>query len=145
VWRPQVTKTFFIVWCAFIGESFGRLRCQVVLRHLQQPKLLNLQVGLSLSGGAVMTKREIIADVSRRTSRSRTQTAKVVDEIFSSISRALSDGMDVKLRGFGTFCVTEKGLSMGKNPRTGQDMLIPARLLPVFKPSSALKTIISEE
>jgi len=92
-----------------------------------------------------MTKREIIADVSRRTSRSRTQTAKVVDEIFSSISRALSDGTEVKLRGFGTFSVTEKGLLMGKNPRTGQDMLIPARLLPVFRPSSALKTIISEE
>ncbi len=92
-----------------------------------------------------MTKREIIADVSRRTKQSRAQTAKVVDEVLSSISRALSDGADVKLRGFGTFAVTEKALSMGKHPRTGEDMLIPARLLPVFKPASALKSIISEE
>ena len=92
-----------------------------------------------------MTKHDIVADVSRRTNMSRTQTAEVVEQIFGSISRALSEGAEVKLRGFGTFSVTEKALSMGKNPRTGADLIVPARLVPVFKPASALKSIVSEQ
>ena len=92
-----------------------------------------------------MTKHEIITDVSRRTKRPRAQTAEVVKEILGSISRALSEGTEVKLRGFGTFSVAEKALAMGKNPRTGADLVVPARLMPVFKPASALKSIVSEE
>jgi nucleoid DNA-binding protein len=92
-----------------------------------------------------MTKRQIVADVSRRTRQSRAHTAEVVEEIFSSISRALSEGVEVKLRGFGTFSVTEKALAMGKNPRTGADLIVPARLMPVFRPASALKSIVSDE
>ncbi len=92
-----------------------------------------------------MTKHEIVADVSRRTNLPRARTAEVVEQIFGSISRALSEGTEVKLRGFGTFSVTEKALAMGKNPRTGADLVVPARLVPVFKPASALKSIISEQ
>ena len=92
-----------------------------------------------------MTKHDIIADVSRRTNMPRGQTAEVVEQIFGSISRALSEGTEVKLRGFGTFSVAEKALAMGKNPRTGADLIVPARLVPVFKPATALKSIVSEQ
>ena len=91
-----------------------------------------------------MTKAEIVKEVSRRTRRNRAETSKVVEEILSSISRALSEGGEVRLRGFGTFSVVERGLSMGKNPRTGEDIVVPARLLPVFKPAAAFKSIVSE-
>ena len=91
-----------------------------------------------------MTKGEIVKEVSRRTKRSHNETATVVEEILCSISRALSEGTEVKLRGFGTFCIVEKALSMGKNPRTGEDVVVPARLMPVFRPAPALRSIVSE-
>ena len=91
-----------------------------------------------------MTKAEIVKEVSRRTKRSHDETAAVVEEILCSISRALSEGTEVKLRGFGTFSIVEKALSMGKNPRTGEDIVVPARLVPVFRPAPALRSIVSE-
>lgn len=91
-----------------------------------------------------MTKGEIVKEVSRRTKRSRGETTAVVEEILSSVCRALSEGNDVKLRGFGTFSVVEKALCMGKNPRTGADIVVAARLMPVFKPAPALRSIVSE-
>jgi DNA-binding protein HU-beta len=91
-----------------------------------------------------MTKGEIVKEVSRRTKRNHKETTAVVEEVLSSICRALSEGTEVKLRGFGTFSVVEKALSKGKNPRTGEDIVVPAKLMPVFKPAPALKSIVSE-
>jgi len=91
-----------------------------------------------------MTKGEIVKEVSRRTKRGLDETSVVVEEILSSVIKALSEGDEVKLRGFGTFSVVEKALCMGKNPRTGADIVVPARLMPVFKPAPALRSIVSE-
>ncbi|MFH0777427.1 MAG: HU family DNA-binding protein [Candidatus Eisenbacteria bacterium] len=143
--RTQVRAALLHIWCALFWEVFRQCENGFLLRQLQRRFLFDLQVTASETGGDAMTKAEIVKEVSRRTRRGRTETAKLVEEILCSISMALSEGSDVKLRGFGTFSVVEKGLSVGKNPRTGEDIVVPARLMPVFKPAPALRSIVSEE
>jgi nucleoid DNA-binding protein len=64
--------------------------------------------------------------------------------LLAAISKALSDGHHLEIRGFGTFKVRERRARRARNPRSGEEVLVPAKLVPVFKPSKELKTLIAE-
>ncbi len=63
----------------------------------------------------------------------------VVDAFLNAVKQALADGEHIEIRGFGTFKVRERRPRLARNPRTGESVHVPARLVPVFKPSRLFK------
>ena len=90
-----------------------------------------------------MNKNDLVASVADDSGLSKTEAAKAVDSVFDTISKALSNGSDVRLVGFGTFSVAERGASEGRNPRTGEAIQIPASKQPKFKAGKALKNAVN--
>ena len=66
----------------------------------------------------------------------------VVDAFLNAVKQALADGEHIEIRGFGTFKVRERRPRLARNPRTGESVHVPARLVPVFKPSRLFKAEI---
>ena len=92
-----------------------------------------------------MTKADLVEEIAQATGVSRNHTAIIVDELLNSVCRALSDGKHLEIRGFGTFKVRERRARRARNPRSGTEVLVPAKLVPVFKPSRELKALVLEE
>lgn len=64
---------------------------------------------------------------------------RIVTTIFEEITEALADGNRVELRGFGAFSVKERGSRVGRNPRTGEAVNVPAKFIPYFKTGKQLR------
>lgn len=91
-----------------------------------------------------MTKADLVEHISTQTGVSRNHTAIVVDQLLESVCNALSEGKHLEIRGFGTFKVRERRARRARNPRSGTEVLVPAKLVPVFKPSKELKASVLE-
>ena len=92
---------------------------------------------------ASRTKDDLVNKVAQDIGISKTQAKKAVESILDGISESLSDGEKVTLTGFGTFQVQEREARTGRNPQTGEKMLIPARKVPKFSPGKGLKDSVS--
>ncbi len=90
-----------------------------------------------------MNKNDLIAAVAEHTGLSKTDATKAVDSVFNSITAALKSGQEVRLVGFGTFVVTRRAASEGRNPRTGEKIQIPASKQPKFKAGKGLKDAVN--
>jgi len=86
-----------------------------------------------------VNKNELVAHVADAAGLSKTDATKAVDAVFDGIADAMKKGDEVRLVGFGTFAVAERGASEGRNPRTGEKITIPASKQPKFKPGKNLK------
>ncbi len=91
-----------------------------------------------------MTKADLVEGIATKTGVSKNHTALIVDDLLQAISKALSEGHHLEIRGFGTFKVRERRARRARNPRSGEEVLVPAKLVPVFKPSKELKALIGE-
>ncbi|WP_374763950.1 HU family DNA-binding protein [Yunchengibacter salinarum] len=91
-----------------------------------------------------MNKNDLIAKVADTADLSKADASKAVDAVFDSISQALSGGDEVRLIGFGTFNVTERAATKGRNPRTGEEINIPASKQPKFKAGKGLKDSVNK-
>ena len=89
-----------------------------------------------------MNKIDLIAAVASRAGLSKADAAKAVDGITSSITSALQRGTEVRLVGFGTFSVSHRIATAGRNPRTGERIQIAAKNVPKFKSGKALKAAV---
>mgnify|MGYP001236811512 CR=1 FL=1 len=89
-----------------------------------------------------MNKNDLVSSVAESAGLSKTDAGKAVDAVFSSITGALKKGADVRLVGFGTFTVSERAASEGRNPRTGDPIKIPASKQPKFKAGKGLKDAV---
>ncbi len=90
-----------------------------------------------------MNKNDLVAEVSAAAGLSKTDAARAVDSVFDSISGALGGGGEVRLVGFGTFSVSQRAATTGRNPRTGEAIKIPASKQPKFKAGKALKEAVN--
>ncbi len=90
-----------------------------------------------------MNKNELITKISDDTDVSKSDTAKIVDSLFDSITSELKSGGDVRLVGFGTFLVTKRKATTGRNPQTGATIQIPAANVPKFRAGKALKESVN--
>lgn len=90
-----------------------------------------------------MNKNELISDVADRSGLSKVDAAKAIDGMISSIEAALKSGDDVRIVGFGTFSVSNRAATTGRNPRTGEAISIPASKQPKFKAGSPLKAAVN--
>jgi DNA-binding protein HU-beta len=86
-----------------------------------------------------MNKNDLVGAVADASGLSKTDAGKAVEATFDAITSALKSGGEVRLVGFGTFAVA----STGRNPRTGEEMKIPASNQPKFKAGKALKDAVN--
>jgi DNA-binding protein HU-beta len=90
-----------------------------------------------------VNKNDLISAVAASTNLSKTDTANAIDSILAVITKALKKKEKVLLVGFGTFQVSRRKASEGRNPQTGEKIKIPAANAPRFKASKALKEAIN--
>src|SRR5882724_2716192 len=90
-----------------------------------------------------MTKAELIEEVSRVVEMTRKDSEVIVEAIFDSIVRSLRGGDKIEIRGFGSFRTRERQQRVGRNPKTGTRVDVPAKRIPYFKPSKELKDIVN--
>lgn len=86
-----------------------------------------------------MNKQDLISSVADSSGLSKSDAGKAVEAVFESITGALKNGDEVRLVGFGTFTVSKRKASTGRNPRTGETMEIKASTQPKFKAGKGLK------
>jgi len=85
---------------------------------------------------------DLIAAVAEETELSRTKATEVVDAVFNTIEAALKKQEEVRLVGFGTFATAQRKAGMGRNPRTGEEMQIPASVTVRFKAGKGLRDAV---
>ncbi len=86
-----------------------------------------------------MNKTELVASVSESSNLSKKDVQKVLDGVLAAIGDSLKKGEKVALTGFGTFETVKKEARIGRNPRTGETLEIPARTSPRFSPGKPLR------
>lgn len=91
-----------------------------------------------------MNKAELITAVAEKAGLSKKDTEKVINATFDAITAELVAGVKVSLVGFGSFDVKLRGERIGRNPRTKEEVTIPASRVPQFKAGKALKDAIAK-
>jgi len=86
-----------------------------------------------------MTKADLIDEVSRLAELTR----KDSETIFDSVVRSLHVGDKIEIRGFGSFRTRQRKARVGRNPKTGERVEVPAKKIPFFKPSKELKDLVN--
>src|SRR3954466_9962265 len=92
-----------------------------------------------------MTKADLIEEVSRLAELTRKDSEVIVETIFDSVVRALRVGDKIEIRGFGSFRTRQRNSRVGRNPKTGDRVEVPAKKIPFFKPSKELKDLVNQE
>ena len=90
-----------------------------------------------------MNKSDLVQSVADSSGLSKADSAKAVDAVFECITSSLQAGDDVRVVGFGTFSVSRRAASTGRNPQTGESIQIAASNQPKFKAGKALKDALN--
>jgi len=90
-----------------------------------------------------LNKNDLIAAVASDTGMSKADITSAVDGVFSAITDSLTSGNEVRLVGFGTFSISRRKATTGRNPRTGEAIQIPASNQPKFKAGKGLKEAVN--
>ena len=91
-----------------------------------------------------MNKPELIAAVAEKSGLTKKDAERVINATFETITASLEQGNKVQISGFGIFEVKTREARVGRNPRTKEEIQIPASRQPAFKASKALKDIVSK-
>jgi len=92
-----------------------------------------------------LIKTHLVDSIRKQVDLPKNQSAQVVDSLLKIIKKTLEDGEDVMISGFGKFCVKEKRGRIGRNPQTGEDMMLDKRRVVTFRCSGVLKDKINGE
>ncbi len=90
-----------------------------------------------------LTKADLIEEVLRITELPRKESETIVETIFDSIIGSLQKGEKIEIRGFGSFRTRDRRGRVGRNPKTGEKVEVPAKKIPFFKPSKELKDFVN--
>jgi integration host factor subunit beta len=96
------------------------------------------------ASSATVTKANLIEEVSRVIEIPRKEAAVIVERILDSMVRALDGGDKVEIRGFGSFRTRQRRARIGRNPKTGVRVEVPAKRIPFFKPSKELREVVEK-
>jgi integration host factor subunit alpha len=91
-----------------------------------------------------LTKDEIVKALAKENGYPLNQSVELIETLIEIIKYTLSSGEDVLISGFGKFCINEKQERRGRNPATGEDMMLAPRRVVTFKCSGKLRDKISE-
>ena len=92
-----------------------------------------------------LTKADIVELIAEQNGFTKNQSIEIVQTLIQIIKSTLASGDDVLVSGFGRFCVRNKGLRRGRNPATGESLMLDARKVVTFKYSGVLKDRLNGE
>jgi len=92
----------------------------------------------------IMNKTEFISSIAKRTNNNLSNTSSLVDAVLDIISETLAKGDSVRLPGFGSFEVSHRAATKGRNPSTGAEITIAARNVPKFSAGKNLKEAVNK-
>jgi integration host factor subunit beta len=92
---------------------------------------------------STLTKANLIEEVLNITELPRKESETIVETVFDCIIQALQKGEKIEIRGFGSFRTRERRGRVGRNPKTGEKVEVPAKKIPFFKPSKELKDFVN--
>jgi integration host factor subunit beta len=92
-----------------------------------------------------MTKADLIEKISRDLDMTRKDSEMIIEAIFDSVVRALRAGDKAEIRGLGSFRTRQRQPRVGRNPKTGERVEVPAKRVPYFKPSKELKELVNND
>jgi integration host factor subunit beta len=125
------------------GDTPGFTRdCAGISPYLAVIKTV-LDAGTYFRWNKAMTKADLIEEVSRLAELTRKDSEIIVETIFDSVVRSLRSGDKIEIRGFGSFRTRQRKPRVGRNPKTGARVEVPAKKIPYFKPSKELKDVIN--
>ncbi len=90
-----------------------------------------------------ITRAHLAEAIYTQVGLSRNESADLLEAVLEHVGAALEGGESVKISGFGTFSVRQKGRRVGRNPKTGQEVPILPRRVLVFRPSNGLKDLVN--
>ena len=91
----------------------------------------------------IMTKADLVDKVTALGDLTRRDGEVIVDTLFDSVIGALKSGDKIEIRGFGSFRTRQRRGRVGRNPKTGAKVEVPAKKIPFFKPSKELKDFVN--
>jgi len=92
-----------------------------------------------------MNKAELALEVAKRTQVSQKEAKVIVDAVFKEMVKALREGERIEIRGFGSFVLRDYGSYKGRNPKTGDPVMVPPKRLPYFKVGKELRERVDQE
>ncbi len=97
----------------------------------------------SVTAMSTVTRAHLAESIYTQVGLSRNESADLLEHVLDRVSTSLASGESVKISGFGTFSVRQKGRRVGRNPKTGVEVPILPRRVLVFRPSQVLKAQIN--
>ncbi|HEU0066099.1 MAG TPA: integration host factor subunit alpha [Sphingomonas sp.] len=92
-----------------------------------------------MEAAGTLTRADLAEALHREVGLSRAESGKFVERILHEMCSALSDGQNVKISGFGTFVLRDKGERVGRNPKTGVEVPIAPRRVLTFRASQMMR------
>ena len=92
----------------------------------------------------VTTKADLVERVADMTGFTKTETAVICEGLLKAVKDVMAEGNNIEIRRFGTWKLKRRKSRVARNPRTGDPVPIPERIVPVFKPSKAFKNKIPQ-
>ena len=92
---------------------------------------------------STLTKADLVEEVVKNTELPRKESEIIVETIFEGIIGALQNGDKIEIRGFGSFRIRQRKPRIGRNPKTGTKVEVPAKKVPYFKPSKELRDLVN--
>ena len=90
-----------------------------------------------------MTKADLVEKVTVAGELTRRDGEVIVETIFDAVIGALKSGDKIEIRGFGSFRTRQRNSRIGRNPKTGERVEVPAKKVPYFKPSKELRDLVN--
>src|SRR5580658_5779204 len=100
-------------------------------------------VMLGVGGPIGMTKADLVEKVTQLGDLTRRDGEVIVETIFDSVIGALQHGDKIEIRGCGSFRIRQRNPRIGRNPKTGERVEVPAKRVPYFKPSKELRDLVN--
>ena len=91
-----------------------------------------------------MTKADLVGIICERMNFRLKESTEIVDQVFDILKETLGSGENIKISGFGNFVVRQKRPRKGRNPQTGEELVISERRVVTFKPSHVLRTAVNK-
>jgi DNA-binding protein HU-beta len=91
-----------------------------------------------------MTKADIVDRVAAGTGLTKLETEAIIEGFITTVIEALKEGKGIEIRGFGSYKVKRKNARQARNPKTGEQVFVPAHFVPTFKFSKDFKEIVDK-
>lgn len=93
----------------------------------------------------LMNKEELVQEVAKKTKSSQKQVAEILSQTIATIEKTVAKGKKVTLVGFGTFEPRKRAARTGRNPQTGKELKIAAKVVPAFSAGKKFKELVAKK